>query len=275
MVSVGDDNLIRLFSAAKSMAEYTLIRTFTGASNHFYRECGLTVRPGSNDASFSTDWSKNSLSFAVGSQDGVVSIFDARNLAPLDSVSPRRIATLHSPQKGSASAIRKVKFSSTESGSEILAFTEHRSILQVVSATQYDTPQIITVPPSSSTSTPAVESSTTSPQYYQPMRPMGQYGFSLLPSRISAAQNADIEAQMMHVLNADLPPPTFTLRMSDLTDFGSTSAYFPEDHSTPDDLLGMDFDEWGETLFVATNDKVWSYRVDTDAQRRSETFSTL
>ena len=196
---------------------------------------------------------------------------------------PRRLATIPSAQRGQASAIRKIKFSSTECGSEILAFTEHRSVLQVVSTTQYDSPQIINVPASSPTTTPSPRSISYSPPSRQHAMPP-----PIISPRLSLASQAHTLSQNIFD-RIDRNPPersvadltanlTTYLTTADLSAyqpiFQYSSAYFPEDHSTEDDLLGMDFDEWGETLFVATNQRVWSYRVDADAQRRSETFST-
>jgi len=46
------------------------------------------------------------------------------------------------------------------------------------------------------------------------------------------------------------------------------SAYFPLD-SAPGDLLGLDWDEHGERLFVATAARVWEWEVDLEARRGS------
>ncbi|TNY22956.1 hypothetical protein DMC30DRAFT_390996 [Rhodotorula diobovata] len=46
------------------------------------------------------------------------------------------------------------------------------------------------------------------------------------------------------------------------------SAYFPLD-SAPGDLLGLDWDERGERLFVATAARVWEWEVDREARRGS------
>lgn len=44
------------------------------------------------------------------------------------------------------------------------------------------------------------------------------------------------------------------------------SLYFPIE-STPSDLLGLDWDEEGTSLFVATEGRVWEWEVDTRARR--------
>lgn len=48
--------------------------------------------------------------------------------------------------------------------------------------------------------------------------------------------------------------------------YQATSLYFPAD-STPSDLLGLDWDEEGTSLFVATENRVTEWEVDTTARR--------
>ena len=48
--------------------------------------------------------------------------------------------------------------------------------------------------------------------------------------------------------------------------YQATSLYFPVE-STPSDLLGLDWDEEGTSLFVATEDKLTEWGVDTRARR--------
>lgn len=53
---------------------------------------------------------------------------------------------------------------------------------------------------------------------------------------------------------------------------GSGSAYQPNSlyfplESTPQDVLGLDWDEQGESLFVASEERVWEWRVDGRARR--------
>ncbi|GAA6031578.1 hypothetical protein JCM8097_006531 [Rhodosporidiobolus ruineniae] len=50
------------------------------------------------------------------------------------------------------------------------------------------------------------------------------------------------------------------------TSYHATSAFFPHD-SAPGDLLGLDWDEWGERLVVATAERVWEWDVDAKARR--------
>lgn len=56
--------------------------------------------------------------------------------------------------------------------------------------------------------------------------------------------------------------------------YHATSAFFPLD-STPGDLLGLDWDEWGERVFVATGERVWEWEVDARARRGSAAWGVL
>jgi hypothetical protein len=47
-----------------------------------------------------------------------------------------------------------------------------------------------------------------------------------------------------------------------ITSYQSNSAYFPQEANDPTDLLGLDWDEWGDKLFVATEKNVWEWDVD-------------
>lgn len=50
------------------------------------------------------------------------------------------------------------------------------------------------------------------------------------------------------------------------TGYQPNSLYFPLE-STPNDLLGLDWDDQGSSLFVATEGRVWEWRVDGQARR--------
>lgn len=110
MVAVGDSPQVFLFEV--TARGYDLVHEFEV--------------PGTRDASFSTDWSRDSMKFAVGSQGGNVTVFDTRSL-PRSSASASAslnkgvLARIESSQTGAAGAIRKVQFSS---GSDLLAFSE-------------------------------------------------------------------------------------------------------------------------------------------------------
>ena len=134
MVAVGDTPEIFLFDVLHN-GTYELVYVFEG----------------SEDASFSTDWSSNCDQFAVASQgecspgafqsirdakrvaaDGFVHLYDIRNLPRASTssmpspTSPRKLATFQTTQRGPAGAARKVKFSPRGVDSELLAFTEVR-----------------------------------------------------------------------------------------------------------------------------------------------------
>lgn len=104
MVTVGDTSDIffhGLNSPASTIPEYKLVSTLKAT----------------NDASFSISWNPSSSVFAVGSQDGFVSVFDVRKLG-------QKLALLKSFQNHrDRQAVRKVTFS--PSGSiDLLAFSE-------------------------------------------------------------------------------------------------------------------------------------------------------
>lgn len=89
-------------------------------------------------------------------------------------------------------------------------------------------------------------------------------------------------ASLSFPLPSSLPSTSSSLPISSLFSapltgggtYHATSAFFPLD-STPGDLLGLDWDEWGERLFVATGERVWEWEVDARARRGSATWATL
>lgn len=56
--------------------------------------------------------------------------------------------------------------------------------------------------------------------------------------------------------------------------YQSNSMFFPIDNQ-PNDLLGLDWDEWGESLFVATGNTVWEFEVDGRGRRCFGDWETL
>ncbi|KAM0790727.1 hypothetical protein ACM66B_004582 [Microbotryomycetes sp. NB124-2] len=140
LVAVGDTNEIHLYDCLLN-GDYAHVHSFQA----------------SEDASFSTDWSQTGDKFAVASQDGSVNVFDVRAMPPCDSGHhrnpPRSLAALRSTQRGSAGAVRKIKFSGgNRVESELLAFTEHRSRLHIVDARTFQECQIVEVPRAASSS---------------------------------------------------------------------------------------------------------------------------
>ncbi|KAJ2700056.1 hypothetical protein FB645_005123 [Coemansia sp. IMI 203386] len=119
MCVVGDSNQVFLFN--KNGDSFEKMVTMTA----------------SNDASFSCDWSQSSEQFAVGSQDGYVTVWDIR--------SHRQMIQLETFQHGrSRGACRNVKFS--PSGSvDLLAFSEHTGYVNIVDTRDYSHRQVLCV----------------------------------------------------------------------------------------------------------------------------------
>lgn len=83
------------------------------------------------DSGFSVAWSRNSMHLAAGSQDGTVHVWDVR------SIGSSRLARLSGQQACPKGAIRNVKFS--QAGSiDLLGFTEHCSVVNLVDARTYE-----------------------------------------------------------------------------------------------------------------------------------------
>ncbi|BGP42132.1 hypothetical protein JCM10450v2_006218 [Rhodotorula kratochvilovae] len=161
LVAVGDTNEVFLYDTRA--AGYELAHVFTA----------------SDDASFSTDWSEDNVTFAVASQDGFVHVYDLRAL-PSSSrpasptlrgahSAPRKVAELRTTQAGPPGAARKVRFSpgGKRIDAGLMAFTEHRNRVHVVDARTFETFQILDVPSSS----PSSSSVSSSPP---PLRPRPQ-----------------------------------------------------------------------------------------------------
>ncbi|GAA6046896.1 hypothetical protein JCM3770_003417 [Rhodotorula araucariae] len=148
LVAVGDTNEVFLYDTRA--AGYELAHVFTA----------------SDDASFSTDWNEDNVTFAVASQDGFVHVYDLRAL-PSSSrpasptlrgahSAPRKVAELRTTQAGPAGAARKVRFSpgGKRVDAGLMAFTEHRNRVHVVDARTFETFQILDVPSAASSSSP-------------------------------------------------------------------------------------------------------------------------
>ncbi|KAJ2327253.1 hypothetical protein GGI00_004510 [Coemansia sp. RSA 2681] len=120
MCVVGDSNLVFLFN--KRGDDFEKIATLTA----------------SDDASFSCDFSQSSELFAVGSQDGYVTVWDIRS-------QQQKLVQLETFQHGrSRGACRNVKFS--PSGSvDLLAFSEHSSFVNIADTRCFEKRQILRV----------------------------------------------------------------------------------------------------------------------------------
>ena len=121
MIAVGDTNQAFLYSVQGD--QYRLI----------------TALPTVNDAGFSCAWDANSEKFAVACQDGYVCVWDVRNFN-------RKMALVESTQRNQKGAVRCVKFSQSNS-MDLLAFSEHVSVVNVVDARTFSSRQAIRVAP--------------------------------------------------------------------------------------------------------------------------------
>lgn len=82
-----------------------------------------------NDSGFGLSWNKTGTQLAAGSQDGTVHVWDMR--------STKRLAHIQGNQNPPKGAIRNVKFS--QSGSvDLLAFSEHTSVVNLVDARTFE-----------------------------------------------------------------------------------------------------------------------------------------
>ena len=124
-------------------------------------------------ASFSTAFSRDGSKFAVASQEGVVAVWDVRSTKPIKVFHSDKSRGLggrdrSTPGNGSASGwlsddplewtrgnkapgwcIRSVKFNAghgARQGKEVMAFTEHTSVVHIVDALTFETHDIIRVP---------------------------------------------------------------------------------------------------------------------------------
>jgi hypothetical protein len=110
------------------------------------------------------------------------------------------------------------------------------------------------------------------------MSPSGRIGTSS-SFYYSTYQTAYPSATFSFATSAPAPnPPITSLFAAPLAGTGgtyhATSAFFPLD-TTPGDLLGLDFDEFGERVLVATGERVWEWEVDARARRGSAAWGTL
>lgn len=123
-------------------------------------------------ASFSTAFSRDGSKFAVASQEGVVAVWDVRSTKPIKvfhSDKSRGLGRERSMARNAAASgwlsddpwewtrgtkapgwcVRNVKFNSGDGarlGKEVMAFTEHSSVVHIVDALTFETHDIIRVP---------------------------------------------------------------------------------------------------------------------------------
>jgi WD40 repeat protein len=121
MVAVGDTNQAFLYSIHG--ANYRLI----------------SALPTMNDAGFSCAWDSASEKFAVGCQDGYSCIWDVRTLS-------KKLAVIESTQRSQKGAVRCIKFTRSNS-MDLLAFSEHVSVVNIVDSRTFSSRQAIRVAP--------------------------------------------------------------------------------------------------------------------------------
>lgn len=126
MVAVGDSNEVFLYDCTSSSS------TTHQRINDWNPKVKKINLPGvsSSTGSFSTSWNQTSDRFAVASEGEVVVVFDIKMLG-------KPILVKKTTQNGRAGAARVVKFT-PEGPNELLAFTEHRSLVHVIDARTFD-----------------------------------------------------------------------------------------------------------------------------------------
>ncbi|KAJ9114617.1 hypothetical protein QFC22_005490 [Naganishia vaughanmartiniae] len=135
LICVGDNHEVYLYEVISGGSDFRLIRTYRA----------------SDDAGFSTSWSKDGKKFAVASQDGVVTVWDHRSSDPLAKLHTRtrhdigrfdyedtyywRSAAADGSRRDPA---RVVKFSPPGSDRDLLVFSEEGEAIHVVDARTFD-----------------------------------------------------------------------------------------------------------------------------------------
>ena len=140
-------------------------------------------------ASFSTAFSSDGMKFAVASQEGVVAVWDVRSCKPLKvfQTDKTRVPSgcggasgwlsddpwewTRGSSKAPGWSVRNVKFNTGNFGKEIMAFTEHTSLIHLVDARTFDTDEVIRVPTVPRRSPPP---SASRPQQLRPVHPPPQ-----------------------------------------------------------------------------------------------------
>lgn len=120
LVAVGDSSQVLV---------YTIRDTPNSPGSGIKYEKMAMVR--GSESAFSCSWNHLSNVFAVGFQDGTVKVWDTRFILRDDQ--RECMAAIHASQKGKRSneACRSVKFC-TDSSTDLLAFSEHLSVVNLV-----------------------------------------------------------------------------------------------------------------------------------------------
>ncbi|GHJ84703.1 hypothetical protein NliqN6_1105 [Naganishia liquefaciens] len=143
MICVGDNHELYLYEVISGGVDFRLIRTYRA----------------SDDAGFSTSWSKDGKKFAVASQDGVVTVWDHRSSDPLAKLFTRtrhdfgrfdyedsyywRSASSDGSRRDPA---RVVKFSPPGSSRDLLVFSEEGEAIHIVDARTFDVQSRVELP---------------------------------------------------------------------------------------------------------------------------------
>ncbi|EGF98521.1 uncharacterized protein MELLADRAFT_79680 [Melampsora larici-populina 98AG31] len=126
MVAVGDSNEVFLYDCHNSTTSNSTSITSWNSKTKKLHLPGVS----SSTGSFSTSWNQSSDKFAVASEGEVVVVFDIKML-------DKPLLVKKTTQNGRAGAARVVKFT-PEGPNELLAFTEHRSLVHVIDARTFD-----------------------------------------------------------------------------------------------------------------------------------------
>ncbi|KAF9001598.1 hypothetical protein BDQ17DRAFT_1426547 [Cyathus striatus] len=170
LLSVGDSSKLHLHHISGSSSKLTF--------NHLHSiplPPPLPPTTANLAASFSTSFSGDGLKFAVGSQEGVVAVYDVRwvkrPVKVVQTDKSRGGGNLYSGgggmwlnddpwewTRGSSKApgwsARNVKFSKVGDGREVLVFTEHTSYIHILDASTFQTDELIRVPMTSQSPLP-------------------------------------------------------------------------------------------------------------------------
>ncbi|EAU83158.1 hypothetical protein CC1G_07840 [Coprinopsis cinerea okayama7 len=125
-----------------------------------------TTRPSTFTAAFAAAWSKDGSKYAVGSQEGVVGVWDIRSTKPLKVFQVDKMRGMGAGGLGASPAgwiswdpshwfvntapswsVRNVKFGGDENGlNETLVFAEHTSLIHLVDGKTFEEEAVIHVP---------------------------------------------------------------------------------------------------------------------------------
>mmetsp|Transcript_18474 Transcript_18474/g.71328 ORF Transcript_18474/g.71328 Transcript_18474/m.71328 type:complete len:212 (-) Transcript_18474:51-686(-) len=99
------------------------------------------------DFGFCAGWHRNSLTFAAGSQDGLVNVYDARVALPEATLGgDQKLATFKSAQSSSAGAIRSLEFTRNPLlNLDLLVFAEQANRFSVVDTRSFSDRQEVDI----------------------------------------------------------------------------------------------------------------------------------